>query len=107
MMEILEKKTNYKIIKNEECGKIVISLYSYGTRICDYIVNPGLGFDYLYRFGKCYDYSKTTMKHLYNFLENYTFSNFGRKKQNIEKSIKNGFLFPHQNIPVIYDKTMY
>lgn len=103
---IIEKKTNYEIIEKTMCGKKSLCLYSYNSLVCEYVENPGMGFTYLYRFGRDWNYSKTTMKHLLHFIRNYTIYNFAGK-QEIEKVIERGYVSGKEYIAVLYDETQY
>ena len=79
-MEILKNKNNILIIKNDN----KVSLASYETLIAIFNeTTKTLKLDATY-----WDYSKTTLKHLKEFINNYTCFNYETKKD-FEKEIKN------------------
>lgn len=105
MSRLIIEKENYEIRQIIEPKRNTLILYSYNKLICEYVENPGMGFEYLYKFGKYWNYSKTTVKHLMNFIRNYTRYNFAGK-QEIEKCIDLGYVQTKHEIAVMYDKTM-
>lgn len=101
MANIIENKSNYVVIETET----EYQLYSYKSHVCDIAKCGHMGFDGLIRFGRDWNYSKTTKKHINQFLNTYGCGTF-----DIPKSIERGFVYGKtvycQNIAVIYDKTM-
>ena len=96
---------NQFVITGEENGKKVVTFQSYDSRICDIVYNCGMGFDVLVRFGKDWNYSQTTAKHLYSFLRQNGLEIL-TSKQAIEEAIERGYARLNQSIAVMYDKTM-
>lgn len=81
-----------------------ISFQSYNSLVCQ-IRKGGLGFNKVVCFGRDWDYSRTTMKHLNNFLE-YNGLSFLSGAENIRKAIKKGYSDKNTEVAVIYDETM-
>ena len=96
---------NQFVITGEENGKKVITFQSYDSRICDIVYNCGMGFDALVRFGRDWNYSQTTAKHLYSFLKQNGLEILA-SKQAIEEAIERGYARLNQSIAVMYDKSM-
>ena len=96
---------NQFVITGEENGKKVITFQSYDSRICDIVYNCGMGFDVLVRFGCDWDYSQTTSKHLYSFLQQNGFEILA-SKQAIEEAIEREHARRDEAIAVVYDETM-
>ena len=96
---------NQFIITSEENGKKVVTFQSYNSRICDIVYNCGMGFDALVRFGRDWNYSQTTAKHLYSFLRQNGLEILA-SKQAIEEAIDRGYARLNQSIAVMYDKSM-
>ena len=96
---------NQFVITGEENGKKVITFQSYDSRICDIVYNCGMGFDALVRFGRDWNYSQTTAKHLYSFLRQNNLEILA-SKQAIEEAIERGHARRDESIAVIYDETM-
>ena len=78
---------------------------SYNSRVCEIVKPCGMGFDVLVRFGRDWNYSQTTAKHLYNFLRNNGLDILA-SKQAIEEAIDRGYARLNQSIAVMYDKSM-
>ena len=96
---------NQFVITGEENGKKVVTFQSYNSRICEIVKPCGMGFDALVRFGKDWNYSQTTAKHLYSFLRQNGLEILA-SKQAIEKAIDRGHARYDESIAVVYDKTM-
>ena len=96
---------NQFVITGEENGKKVVTFQSYESRICDIVYNCGMGFDVLVRFGRDWNYSQTTSKHLYSFLRQNGLEILA-SKQAIEEAIERGHVRLNQSIAVMYDKSM-
>ena len=99
------KVANQFIITGEENGKKVITFQSYESRICDIVYNCGMGFDLLVRFGRDWNYSQTTSKHLYSFLRQNGLEILA-SKQAIEEAIERGHARCDETIAVMYDESM-
>ena len=82
-----------------------IAFQSYNSRICEIVKPCGMGFDTLVRFGRDWNYSQTTTKHLYSFLKQNGLEILA-SKQAIEEAIERGYARLNQSIAVMYDKTM-
>ena len=78
---------------------------SYNSRVCEIVKPCGMGFDVLVRFGRDWNYSQTTAKHLYSFLRNNGLDILA-SKQAIEEAIDRGYARLNQSIAVMYDKSM-
>ena len=96
---------NQFVITGEENGKEVVTFQSYNSRICDIVYNCGMGFDALVRFGRDWNYSQTTTKHLYSFLRQNNLEILA-SKQAIEEAIERGYARLNQSIAVMYDESM-
>ena len=82
-----------------------IAFQSYDSRICDIVYNCGMGFDVLVRFGRDWNYSQTTAKHLYSFLKQNGLEILA-SKQAIEGAIERGHARCDEAIAVVYDESM-
>ena len=96
---------NQFVITGEEDGKIVVTFQSYNSRISDIVYNCGMGFDALVRFGRDWNYSQTTSKHLYSFLRQSGIEILA-SKQAIEEAIERGHARRDEAIAVVYDESM-
>ena len=96
---------NQFVITGEENDKKVVTFQSYDSRICDIVYNCGMGFDALVRFGRDWNYSQTTTKHLYSFLRQNNLEILA-SKQAIEEAIERGYARLNQSIAVMYDESM-
>ena len=96
---------NQFVITGEEGGRIVVTFQSYNSRICDIVYNCGMGFDVLVRFGRDWNYSQTTSKHLYSFLKQNGLEILA-SKQAIEEAIERGYARLNEAIAVVYDESM-
>ena len=96
---------NQFVITSEENGKVVVTFQSYDSRICDIVYNCGMGFDVLVRFGRDWNCSQTTAKHLYSFLRQSGIKILA-SKQAIEEAIERGHARRDEAIAVMYDETM-
>lgn len=85
--------------------KPVIAFQSYQSRVCEISPNGGLGFEKVVRFGKDWDYSKTTMKHLCEFLRQNDCGVLASAKD-IREGIDRGHARYDEAIAIIYDPTM-
>ena len=82
-----------------------IAFQSYSSRVCEIVKPCGMGYDTLVRFGRDWDYSQTTTKHLYSFLRQNGLKVLASKKD-IEEAIERGYARCNEAIAVIYDKSM-
>ena len=82
-----------------------IAFQSYNSRVCEIVKPCGMGYDELVRFGRDWNYSQTTAKHLYSFLRQNELEILA-SKQAIEEAIERGYARLNQSIAVMYDKTM-
>jgi len=82
-----------------------ISFQSYDSLVCQ-IRKGGMGFDKVVVFGRDWDYSRTTMKHLNKFLYDNGLGNLAGAKD-IRDAIDRGYMRTNQSVAVIYDKTMH
>lgn len=86
-------------------GKPYVAFQSYESRVCEIALNGGLGFDKVVRFGKDYNYSNTTSKHLSEFLRQNGLSCLASAKDRKE-AIERGYARRNPSIAVVYDETM-
>ena len=82
-----------------------IAFQSYNSRICEIVKPCGMGFDALVKFGRDWNYSQTTAKHLYSFLRQNNLEILA-SKQAIEEAIERGYARLNQSIAVMYDESM-
>ena len=82
-----------------------IAFQSYSSRVCEIVKPCGMGFDALVRFGRDWDYSQTTTKHLYSFLRQNNLEILA-SKQAIEEAIERGHARLDESIAVVYDESM-
>lgn len=75
---------------------------SYSSRVCEVKIHGDSNFRKVVKFGCDWDYSRTTMKHLNEFLRQNGCEALNSADV-IRKAIKNGF---KDDIKVIYDDTM-
>lgn len=92
---------NQFVIEDEK----YITFQSYNSTICEIAKNGGLGYDLVVKFGKNWNFSITTTKHLYRFLKEYNLDILASKKD-IEEAIERGYARRDEAIAVIYDETM-
>ena len=85
--------------------KKTTAFQSYNSRICEIVKPCGMGFDVLVRFGRDWNYSQTTAKHLYSFLRQNGLEILA-SKQAIEEAIDRGHARRDEAIAVVYDETM-
>lgn len=78
---------------------------SYNSRVCEIVKPCGMGFDVLVRFGRDWNYSQTTRKHLYSFLRQNNLDILA-SKQAIEEAIERGHARLDEAIAVVYDESM-
>ena len=78
---------------------------SYNSRICEIVKPCEMGFDVLVRFGRDWNYSQTTAKHLYSFLKQNGLEILA-SKQAIEEAIERGHARRDEAIAVVYDESM-
>lgn len=82
-----------------------IAFQSYNSRICEIVRPCGMGYNALVRFGRDWNYSRTTTKHLYSFLWQNGFDVLTSKKD-IEEAIERGHARRDEAIAVVYDDSM-
>ena len=78
---------------------------SYNSRVCEIVKPCGMGLDALVRFGRDWNYSQTTTKHLYNFLRQNGLEILA-SKQAIEEAIERGYTRLNEGIAVVYEESM-
>lgn len=86
-------------------NKPYVAFQSYQSRVCEIAINGGMGFRKVVRFGCDWDYSKTTMKHLAEFLRQNDCGCLASAKD-IREAIDRGHARHDESIAVIYDPTM-
>ena len=79
-----------------------ITFQSYNSKVCK-ITNNGKNL--VVTFGRDWDYSRTTMKHLNEFLAQNSLLNLTSAKD-IRTAIKNGYMWQNKSVKVVYDETM-
>ena len=82
-----------------------IAFQSYNSRVCEIVRPCGMGFDTLVRFGRDWNYSQTTAKHLYSFLRQNGLEILASKKA-IEDAIEREHVRNDEAIAVMYDNNM-
>lgn len=80
-----------------------INFQSYNSLVCS-IRNGGMGFEKVIVFGRDWDYSRTTTKHLVSFLRqnNIALNN----TSDIRRALNKGYIIGHEEIAVWFDETM-
>ncbi len=78
---------NQYIIKEKTKNKTCLTFQSYNTIICKIIT--GTGANKIVLDSYALDYSRTTSKHLYNFLDSFSIVHSGKRKKEILQAIKN------------------
>ena len=94
---------NQFVITEEE--KERTAFQSYDSLVCEIYTQHTLGFRKVVRFGVDWDYSKTTMKHLCEFLRQNGCGCLASAKD-IREGIDRGHARFEPDIAVIYDPTM-
>ena len=99
-MKVKEMSNNAYVITNFETGETV--LQSYNSTVAK-ILKPVKSDEYLVTLGRHWDYSVTTLKHVYNFLLEYApkelnLLNSRTKKRSIENLIKLGIIQYDENM---------
>ena len=94
------KATNQFVIKN---GNIV-AFQSYDSVVCE-IRPAGMGFEKVVVLGKDWNYSRTTTKHLGNFLKQNNLEYLAGAK-NIREALERGYARYNQAIAVWLDETL-
>ena len=82
-----------------------IAFQSYSSRVCEIVKPCGMRYDALVRFGRDWNYSQTTAKHLYSFLRQNGLEILA-SKQAIEEAIERGHARRDEAIAVVYDDSM-
>lgn len=90
----------FVIVENNGC----IAFQSYSSRVCE-IRGKGMGYDNIIVFGRDWDYSRTTMKHLVSFLKQNGVCVLGSSKD-IREAMDRGHAKYDESIAVWLDKTM-
>lgn len=80
-----------------------IAFQSYNSRVCE-IRKGGLGFKKTICLGRDYDYSKTTMKYLLQFLRQNGIEVHSINE--IRKSLNKGYMCNDSDVAIWYDETM-
>ena len=91
---------NQFIIRN---GNIV-AFQSYDSMVCE-IRPASMGFEKVVVFGEDWDYSRTTTKHLSNFLKQNNLE-FLAGAKNIREALERGYSRYNESIAVWLDKTL-
>jgi hypothetical protein len=87
-------------------NKPYVAFQSYDSRVCEIATEGGLGFRKVVTFGRDYNYSKTTSKHLNEFLIQNGLSCLASAKDRHE-AIERGHARMDETIAVRYDETLY
>ena len=98
------KVANQFVIRNDRENSLIFQ--SYNSVVCEVFMNGGLGFEKVIHFGKDWDYSTTTSKHLHYFLKNYAHINELPTKKDIQEAIDRGHARMNESIATLYDETM-
>lgn len=83
-------------------GINAVTFQSYKSLICQ-LSDGSMGYDKVVRIGSDWNYSTTTSKHLYNFLQQNGLECLASKKD-IEYAQKTGYPKGHKEIAVIFDE---
>ena len=81
-----------------------VAFQSYNSMVCE-IRPASLGFEKVVVLGKNWDYSRTTTKHLNNFLKQNNLE-FLAGAKNIREALKRGYARHNESIAVWLDKTL-
>lgn len=81
-----------------------VAFQSYRSRVCE-IRKGGMGYNRVVVFGRDWDYSRTTMKHLAKFLRDNDLQILASAKD-VREAINRGHARMDEAIAVIYDDTM-
>ena len=81
-----------------------VAFQSYDSMVCE-IRPASMGFEKVVVLGKDWDYSRTTMKHLGNFLKQNNLEYLAGAK-NIREALERGYARYNQEIAVWLDKTL-
>lgn len=92
--------TNQFVIKNGN----TVAFQSYNNMVCE-IRPASMGFEKVVVLGEDWDYSRTTMKHLGNFLKQNNLE-FLAGAKNIREAIDRGYSRYNESIAVWLDKTL-
>lgn len=92
--------SNQFIIENENS----IAFQSYNSMVCE-VRTASMGFEKVVVFGKDWDYSRTTMKHLNNFLKQNNLE-FLAGAKNIREALERGYARHNEAVAVWLDKTL-
>lgn len=93
---------NQFVIENEENN--TVAFQSYNSMVCE--VRPAsIGFEKVVVFGKDWDYSRTTIKHLGNFLKQNNLEYLAGAK-NIREALERGYARYNESIAVWLDETL-
>ena len=82
-----------------------IAFQSYNSRVCEIVKPCGMGYDALVRFGRDWNYSQTTAKHLYSFWRQNGLE-IVASKQAVEEAVERGHARLNEAIAVMYDESM-
>lgn len=99
--------TNGNAVKNQFVieNRNTVSFQSYESLICKIDHSGGMGFSKVVTFGKDWNFSKTTSKHLFAFLTQQGLEILANKKT-IEEAIDRGYARLDQGIAVWLDETL-
>lgn len=98
---------NQFTITEEKDGIVTkVAFQSYDSLVCEVVPECGMGFDCLVRFGRDWDFSRTTTKNLLIFLSRYPATKELTSSNDIREAIKRGYIRGKEEIAVMYDRTM-
>lgn len=90
--------------KKDDGNPYLIIFQSYDSTVCMILIEDDRA---LIKFGKNWDFSKTTVRNLLIFLSQYPVTRGLTSSKDIKKAIENGYiLFNGEEIPVIYNEYM-
>lgn len=93
---------NQFIIKNNDTNTVIFQ--SYDSIVCE-IRPASMGFEKVVVLGKDWDYSRTTTKHLGNFLKQNNLECLAGTK-NIKEALERGYARHNEAVAVWLDKTL-
>lgn len=96
---------NQFVISEEKDGNpYLIVFQSYTSTVCMILIEEDKA---VVKFGKNWDFSKTTIRNLLIFLSQYPITKKFTSSKDIKKAIEEGYtLFNVEKIPVIYNEDM-
>ena len=92
------------IDKKDDGNPYLITFQSYDSTVCMILIEEDTA---VIKFGKNWNFSKTTVRNLLIFLSKYPVTRGLTSSKDIQKAIENGYtLFNEEKIPVIYNEYM-